>query len=152
MRITILAIGRAKASPESALFEHFVRRLTWPLALREFEEKRALPPARRIASEGKMLLDALPEAAKAVVLDERGASIGSADFAARLGQWRDEGAQDICFLIGGADGHAPEARARADLLLGLGRMTWPHLLVRALLAEQLYRAQSILAGHPYHRG
>jgi 23S rRNA (pseudouridine1915-N3)-methyltransferase len=151
MRITILAIGRAKASPESVLYDHFVRRLGWPVSLRELEEKRVLPTAKRIAREGELLLDAVPPGGKLVVLDERGGALTSQEFAGQLGLWRDQAAQDVCFLIGGADGHAAEVRAKADLLLSLGRMTWPHLLVRALLAEQLYRAQSILAGHPYHR-
>jgi 23S rRNA (pseudouridine1915-N3)-methyltransferase len=86
-----------------------------------------------------------------VALDERGKALASEAFARRIAGWRDGGAQDLAFLIGGADGHAPAVRERADFLLSLGPMTWPHLMVRAMLAEQLYRAQQILAGHPYHR-
>jgi 23S rRNA (pseudouridine1915-N3)-methyltransferase len=87
-----------------------------------------------------------------VVLDERGKAEASAAFAARLGAWRDDGVRNVAFLIGGADGHDARVRKRADAILSFGAMTWPHLLVRAMLAEQLYRAHSILAGHPYHRG
>jgi 23S rRNA (pseudouridine1915-N3)-methyltransferase len=151
VRITILAIGRAKAGPETALYEHFVRRIAWPVTLRELEEKRQLPTAQRIAREGALLSEALPAGARSIALDERGVLQSSEEFAALLGQWRDQGTPEICFMIGGADGHAEPVRARADLLLALGRMTWPHLVVRSLLAEQLYRAQTILSGHPYHR-
>ena len=86
-----------------------------------------------------------------IALDERGKNLTSADLARKLGQWRDEGRADVAFLIGGADGHGPGVKERADLVLSLGAMTWPHMLVRALLAEQLFRAQCILEGHPYHR-
>jgi 23S rRNA (pseudouridine1915-N3)-methyltransferase len=151
LRITILAVGRAKAGPETALYDHFVRRIAWPVTLREVEEKRQLPAAQRIAREGVLLSEAAPAGARIVALDERGALQSSEEFAGLLGQWRDQGTQDVCFMIGGADGHAEPIRARADLLLALGRMTWPHLVVRGLLAEQLYRAQTILSGHPYHR-
>jgi 23S rRNA (pseudouridine1915-N3)-methyltransferase len=86
-----------------------------------------------------------------VALDERGKALPSEAFAAKIGDWRDRGAGDLAFLIGGADGHGDAVRARADFLLAFGPMTWPHMLVRGMLAEQLYRAQQILAGHPYHR-
>jgi 23S rRNA (pseudouridine1915-N3)-methyltransferase len=155
VRILIVAVGRARAGPARALFEEYRARLTWPLELIEVEEKRALPPDQRRAREAELLLAALPRKAAGrvvlVALDERGKTLGSAELAGHLGGWRDEGAAEIAFLIGGADGHGEAVVRRADLVLSLGRMTWPHLLVRALLAEQLYRAQSILAGHPYHR-
>jgi 23S rRNA (pseudouridine1915-N3)-methyltransferase len=93
-----------------------------------------------------------PPGTVTVLLDERGVSLTSEEFAARLGRWRDHGRRDIRFVIGGADGHDEAARQSADLLLAFGRATWPHLLVRAMLAEQLYRAVTILTGHPYHRG
>jgi 23S rRNA (pseudouridine1915-N3)-methyltransferase len=129
------------------------------------EEKRPLPSAALKKREGDLLLAALDAgksgagksgAGKAgrqivVVLDERGRNLSSRDFAAQMGIWRDDGAAEIAFLIGGADGHDDGVRKRADLLLSLGALTWPHQLVRVLLAEQLYRAQQILAGHPYHR-
>lgn len=152
MRIVVAAVGRAKPGPERALFEHYAGRLTWPLTLKEVEEKRPLATVDRMAREADLLLGAVPQGAVVVALDERGRQLPSAAFAARIGAWRDAGTADIAFLVGGADGHAEAVRQRADLLLAFGPMTWPHLLVRGLLAEQLYRAQCILAGHPYHRG
>jgi 23S rRNA (pseudouridine1915-N3)-methyltransferase len=152
MRLALAAVGRAKDGPERALYQHYVRRLAPPgLVLREVEEKRPLPSAQLKAREAELLLATVPDGALVVALDERGTVIDSPTFAARLGGWRDGGITDLCFLIGGADGHGDLVRARADLLVSLGRMTWPHMLVRALLAEQLWRAQAILSGHPYHR-
>jgi len=101
--------------------------------------------------EGELLLAALPRGAKVIALDEIGKTMTSRDFATLLGRWQDDGAQDLAFMIGGADGLSEAARDAADVILSLGRMTWPHMLVRGLLAEQLFRAESILAGHPYHR-
>jgi len=150
MRITVAAVGRAKAGPERALWEDYVKRLTWPVTLKEVEAKGNPPPAERMAREGALLLAALPQGATAVVLDGRGQALSSAALAGRLGKWR-ESVRELAFLIGGADGHGADVLARADVLLSLGPMTWPHLLARAMLAEQLYRAQSILTGHPYHR-
>ena len=106
--------------------------------------------SERKIREGELLLAAVPERALVVALDERGKHVSSADFAKLIGKWGSSGST-IAFLIGGADGHGDAVRARADHLLALGTMTWPHLLVRAMLCEQLYRAQQILAGHPYHR-
>jgi len=120
-----------------------------PVALREVEDKRA--GTGRMAREADLLLNALPKGAAVVALDERGKSLSSIDFAHRIAAWRDDGMGDIAFLIGGADGLDESVRRRADLVLSLGPMTWPHLMVRAMLAEQLYRTQQILAGHPYHR-
>jgi len=151
MRVTLIAVGRSKAGPERDLLDLYSGRLSWPFALREVEEKRPLPPDRRIPREAELLLAQVPEGARLIVLDERGKSLGSEEFAGLLGQWRDDGTQDLAILIGGADGHDPSVRRRADLVLGLGALTWPHMLVRALIAEQLYRAQCILSGHPYHR-
>ena len=151
MRLWLAAVGRIRPGPEQDLFAQYARRLTPPLAVREVEEKRPLPTPERMAREGELLLAALPIGAVVVALDERGRTMDSPAFAQRLGRWRDEGAADLAFAIGGADGHHDTIRQRATLLLSLGAMTWPHMLVRALLAEQLWRAQAILAGHPYHR-
>jgi 23S rRNA (pseudouridine1915-N3)-methyltransferase len=151
MRLLVAAVGKAKPGPEQELFRQYCRRLSPPPTLREVEEKRPLSGPQLKAREAELLLGAVPAGARVVALDERGRDLGSVEFAARLGAWRDEGVQDAAFLIGGADGHGDAVRERADLLLCLGRMTWPHMLVRALLAEQLWRAQAILAGHPYHR-
>jgi 23S rRNA (pseudouridine1915-N3)-methyltransferase len=154
MRILIGAVGRWKAGPTRDLFEDYRQRLTWPVELKEVEEKRALPEAQLKAREAELLLAALDESKgkrAVVVLDERGKPLGSRDFAARLQRFENDGAGEIAFLIGGADGHGEAVLDRADLKLSLGAMTWPHMMVRAMLAEQLYRAQAILSGHPYHR-
>ena len=151
MNILIAAVGKSRPGPERALFDHYRQRLSWSLQLKEVEEKRPLPAAERRAREGALLRAALPKGMVMVALDERGKAMGSAAFAEMLGSWRDSGRADIAFLIGGADGHAEDIRQSADLLLSLGPMTWPHMLVRGLLTEQLFRAETILANHPYHR-
>lgn len=150
MRILIAAVGRARAGPHLELQRLYAERLTWPLDIREVEERRKLSAPERKTREGELLLAALPDRALVVALDERGKNVSSADFAKLIAKWQ-SAAPTIAFLIGGADGHGEPVRARADYLLALGAMTWPHLLVRAMLCEQLYRAQQILAGHPYHR-
>ncbi len=152
MRITLVAVGRAKADPAAELTDLYAARLRWPFELKEVEERRALPPAQLKTREGRLILAALPGGARLVALDERGRGLNSRAFAALVGRWRDEGLRDLAFAIGGAEGLAGEVLEQAALRLSLGPMTWPHLLVRPLLAEQLYRAQCILEGHPYHRG
>jgi 23S rRNA (pseudouridine1915-N3)-methyltransferase len=152
VRITVAAVGRLKAGPELALAEQFRTRITWPVAIREVEERRKLPPDALRRREGELLLAACPDGGTMVALDEAGEMLSSRRFAERIATWRDSGIGDLAFLIGGADGLDGTVRDRAALLLSLGPMTWPHLLVRGLLLEQLYRAQQILAGHPYHRG
>ena len=151
MRLHVAAVGRCKAGPERALYEHFARRVTFPLDLIEVEEKRRLPAKALKKREAELLVARAPEGALLVALDEKGKPFTSLAFAKRLGQWRDDGVKDIAFLIGGAEGLDESLLKRAALVLSLGPMTWPHLMARAMLAEQLYRAQSILAGHPYHR-
>jgi 23S rRNA (pseudouridine1915-N3)-methyltransferase len=122
-----------------------------PAAIIELEEKRRLPPAELKAREAELILAALPAGARLIVLDQRGAEWTSREFADRLRAWRDGGAASLAFAIGGAEGLGGAVIDRADAVLSLGAMTWPHLLVRGMLLEQLYRAQQILAGHPYHR-
>lgn len=151
MRITIAAVGRARGGPVGDLFEQYVRRLAWPVTLKEIEDRRSLPPDRLKAREAELLRGALPDGARIVVLDERGKTLTSRAFADLLRRWRDDGIRDLAFVIGGVEGLEDRLRAQAHLVLSLGPMTWPHLLVRGMLAEQLYRAQQILAGHPYHR-
>jgi 23S rRNA (pseudouridine1915-N3)-methyltransferase len=157
MKLRILAVGRARTGPEAALIAEYQKRLHWPLAIEELEEKRPLSGAELKAREGALLQAAIDRAAKSggrpilVALDERGKSLGSRDFATRLKGWEEQGAPEILFLLGGADGLAAEIRDQASFVLSLGQMTWPHLLARAMLVEQIYRAQQILAGHPYHR-
>ena len=151
MRLTILAVGRLKPGPMKDLADEYAKRIAGPLATREVEERRRLPPAALKEREGALLLDALPPGALAVALDRGGTSLSSEEFAARLARWRDQGTDELAFLIGGADGLADAVLAKARFRLALGAMTWPHLLARVMLLEQLYRAQQILAGHPYHR-
>jgi 23S rRNA (pseudouridine1915-N3)-methyltransferase len=151
MRLTIAAVGRASRGPERDLYEHYAGRIRWPLVLREVEEKRKLPPAQLIEREGELLLAAVPPGAVVVALDRRGKQLASDVFARQLQRWRDQGISDAAFLIGGADGHGEQLLGRAGLVLSFGDMTWPHLLSRGLLAEQIYRAQQLIAGHPYHR-
>jgi 23S rRNA (pseudouridine1915-N3)-methyltransferase len=152
MEILIAAVGRWKSGPARALYEDYAGRSAWPIALVEVEERRKLPPEARREREAALLLAALPPRdLRVVALDEAGTALASAAFAGRLAAWRDQGTRTLAFLIGGDAGHGAAALARAELRLSLGPMTWPHLLVRGMLAEQLYRAQQIIAGHPYHR-
>jgi 23S rRNA (pseudouridine1915-N3)-methyltransferase len=129
----------------------YAGRIAPPPAIVELEEKRRLPPVELKARAAELILGALPTGARLVALDERGAAWTSQEFARRLAAWRDGGAAVIAFAIGGAEGLGPAVIERADAVLSLGAMTWPHFLVRGMLLEQLYRAQQILAGHPYHR-
>ena len=151
MQIVIAAIGRAKGGPERELYQSYVERLPWRVDLKEIEIKKETAVEPRKAKEGEALLAAVPDGARIVALDERGRAEASAAFAKRLEGWRDGGVRTVAFLIGGADGLSDDVRKRADVVLSFGTMTWPHMLVRAMLAEQLYRAHSILSGHPYHR-
>ncbi len=151
MKLTIAAIGRAGRGPERDLYEHYAGRIRWPITLRELEEKKKLPVPQLIEREGQLLLAAAPPQALLVALDRRGKTLDSAAFARLLQRWRDDSMSDVAFLIGGADGHGEALLKRARFVLSFGAMTWPHLLARAMLAEQIYRAQQLLAGHPYHR-
>ena len=138
MLLHIVARGKIGRSPEAELVARYQKRLTWPFKLSELPET------------GGKASDPLSPS-RTVLLDERGKQLSSEELAAILGRWRDEGVRETRFVLGAADGHSESERAGADLLLAMGAMTWPHLLARAMLAEQLYRATTILAGHPYHR-
>lgn len=154
MRLWLCAVGRLRAGPERALVEDYAARLTRagrPLSLGPLEVREVDARGGGAAAEGALLLRAAPDGAQLVALDERGRAMGSPDLARALAGWRDDGARDAAFLIGGADGHGPAVRDAAHLVLSFGPMVWPHALARAMLAEQLYRATSILAGSPYHR-
>jgi len=152
MRLQIIVVGRLKAGPLQDLAQEYTSRITWKLSFREVEERRKLPAPALKTREGELLLAAVPKGATLVALDAGGKQLASEAFAARIAAWRDNGAADLSFLIGGADGIAEPVLTRADFVLSLGAMIWPHLLARIMLLEQLYRAQQILAGHPYHRG
>jgi 23S rRNA (pseudouridine1915-N3)-methyltransferase len=133
----IIARGRIGRGPEAELVERYLKRIAWPVKLTELAERGATPaPAANSVT---------------VLFDEKGETLGSVEFARKLEAWRDGGKREARFLIGGADGFGEGERARADLILSFGRATWPHLLARAMLAEQLFRATSLLANHPYHR-
>jgi 23S rRNA (pseudouridine1915-N3)-methyltransferase len=138
MLLHIVARGKIARSPEGELVERYLKRISWPVKVTELPESggRVPPPAEQSVT---------------ILLDEKGEQLGSLAFAEKLRAWRDDGRREARFMIGGADGFGEEERARADLLLAFGRATWPHLLARAMLAEQLWRATSILANHPYHR-
>ena len=137
MRLHIVARGKIGRSPEAELVERYLNRISWPTTLTELPERGATPAA--------------VQNSVTIVLDERGESLSSTALARKLEAWRDGGKREARFLIGAADGHSAKERSAADLLLSFGPATWPHLLVRAMLAEQLFRAVSILANHPYHR-
>lgn len=151
MRITIAAVGRLRAGPMQDLLAEYLRRLTWPCDLKEVEEKRQMPPEALKRREGELLLQSLPKQARLIVLDGRGKALTSEAFARVIQDHREAGTGDLAFAIGGAEGLSEAVRAAAERSIAFGAMTWPHLLVRVMLAEQLYRAQSILTGHPYHR-
>ena len=139
MLLHVVARGKIGRSPEAELIARYEKRLTWPAKFTELPE-----------TGGKAAEPASPF--RTVLLDERGKNLSSEELAAILERWRDDGVREARFVLGATDGHSREERAQADLLLAFGKATWPHLLARAMLTEQLYRATSILAGHPYHRG
>ncbi len=152
MRIVIAAVGRLRRGPEHDLLESYRRRMHWPVTIREVEERRPLPAPERRRREGALLRAAVPEGAVLVALHEHGSQMDSRQFAARIAGWQSGGRPDLAFVIGGADGLDAALLADADLRLSFGSMTWPHMLARGMLLEQIYRAQQILAGHPYHKG
>ena len=138
MLLHIIARGKIGRGPEAELVERYLQRVSWPTKLTELPDRggRMPPPADNDVN---------------ILLDEKGEQLSSPEFAGRLERWRDDGKREVRFLIGAADGFSHVQRGEADLLLAFGRATWPHLLARAMLAEQLWRATSILANHPYHR-
>lgn len=140
-----------RRGPFSDLQAYYAGRIAPPVAIAELDEKRPLPPDRLKVREAELILAALPAGARLVALDGRGRQWSSRDFADRLADWRDRGVAALAFVIGGAEGLDQRLIDSADAVLSLGAMTWPHLLARCMLLEQLYRAQQILAGHPYHR-
>ncbi|MEZ5812288.1 MAG: 23S rRNA (pseudouridine(1915)-N(3))-methyltransferase RlmH [Rhizobiaceae bacterium] len=160
MRISVHAIGRLKRGPERELCDRYFERFARagpPLGLefaglREFAEGRAGDAAARRREEGERLRKAVEGGQGLILLDETGRNLDSRAFAAMLAGLRDEGVRDCVVAIGGPDGHDPELRAAARQVISFGKLTWPHQLARIMLAEQLYRATTILAGHPYHRG
>jgi 23S rRNA (pseudouridine1915-N3)-methyltransferase len=160
MRIVVAAVGRLKHGSETELSERYRKRAIQTgrqLGLRDVEiveirESRAPDAGKRMIEESIALANIIPQNAAVVLLDPRGENLDSAEFATRLAKWRANGRPATIFLIGGADGLAASLHEKAELRLSFGAATWPHQLVRAMLLEQLYRATTILSGHPYHRG
>jgi len=160
VRVLISAVGRMKAGPERELVSRYIERARAtgkPLALTpvdclEYAESRAASAAQRKTEEARLLTGGLPPGASICALDERGKSLSSLDLAEWIARLRDGGTPALAFVIGGADGLDPGLVERADKVIGLSKLTWPHQLVRIMLAEQIYRATTILSGHPYHRG
>ena len=138
MLLHIVARGRIGRGPEAELVERYLKRIAWPTKVTELPDAGGREPAATDRSV-------------TILLDETGESLSSTELAKKLERWRDDGVREARFMIGAADGFDDTARAKADLLLSFGRATWPHLLARTMLAEQLFRATSILANHPYHR-
>ncbi|WP_425073865.1 23S rRNA (pseudouridine(1915)-N(3))-methyltransferase RlmH [Sagittula sp. S175] len=155
MRVHLCVVGRLRAGPERELVSDYIDRFDktgrgmglGPVTVTEVEDRKG----GGMAAEAVLLRKALPGGAKLCVLDERGRVMTSPEFAGEMAKWRDTGCSDVAFVIGGADGIDPALRAEADFALSFGKMVWPHMLVRVMLSEQLYRAASILGGAPYHR-
>ena len=160
MRIAIAAVGRLKQGPERELAERYRKRASdagrsvglTAFDVIEIRESRADNVGRRMLEESIAIANVIPDRAVTVILDERGESVSSASFAGHLQAWRTQSRPAAVFMVGGADGLAPSLRERANLAIAFGTATWPHQLVRIMLLEQLYRAVTMLSGHPYHRG
>lgn len=145
MKAWIIAIGKCKhSSPESTIIAEYVKRSGWDVIIKEKDNSTQ-------EEEAKFLQSSVPHGAKIVVLDERGVNISSLELATKVEHWITDGCSEICFLIGGADGHLQSTRDKADLILSFGKLTLPHMLMRAVLSEQIYRIQTIINHHPYHR-
>ena len=155
MRLTLCVVGRLRNGPEKDLFSDYIDRFEktgrgmglGPVEVVEVEDRKG----GGMQAEAELLLRAIPKGAILLAMDERGKTMTSPQFARQIAKWRDEGAQSLAIVIGGADGLSPELREQADMSLSFGKMVWPHMLARVMLAEQLYRAASILGGSPYHR-
>lgn len=145
MKVTILAIGKCKKnSPEAQLISEYVKRSAWEITIKEKDNSDQ-------QDEAKFLQTSIPSHAKVIVLDERGENLKSLQLAAQIENWQLNGCSELCFIIGGADGHLQTTRDKADLILSFGKLTLPHMLMRAVLTEQIYRLQTIINHHPYHR-
>lgn len=145
MKITLGVIGKCKpSSPEAEIIKRYQERLKWELKIKEKDNSTQ-------QEEAKFLASAIPTGSKVIVLDERGKNMTSPELAKIVENWMQQGCSEICFLIGGADGHLEETRQKADLVLSFGKLTLPHILMRAVLAEQIYRLETIINHHPYHK-
>ena len=144
MKFHILAIGQLKQGPEKDLLEQYSKRITWSLAIKELNP-------RKPSDTSSLILKNIPDSSAVIALDERGKNLNSLEFFGLIQNYLDSGVKNLSFLIGGADGFEEAVRSKADHLISFGRLTWPHMVVRALLVEQLYRSQQIINRHPYHR-
>ena len=145
MKINIIAIGKCKKnSPEYAIIEEYSKRSSWQINIKEKDNSNQ-------KDEAIFLTSSIPNNAKTIVLDERGQNLKSTELSKIIENWQLNGTSEICFLIGGADGHLQSTRDKGDLILSFGKLTLPHMLMRAVLSEQIYRIQTIISGHPYHR-
>ncbi|MDY0028434.1 MAG: 23S rRNA (pseudouridine(1915)-N(3))-methyltransferase RlmH [Pseudobdellovibrionaceae bacterium] len=149
-KIDLLVVGKVKKGPWKDLIEDYVQRLKWPVTITEIESKYSDPKTQQ-EHEQRLILSKLDESSFVVVLDERGDGLRSLDFSQTIEKLRDTGIDKISFLIGGAEGFTDEVRSKANMLLSFGQQTWPHVMARVMLLEQIYRAQQISSGHPYHR-
>ncbi len=145
MKVTIIAIGKCKnGSPEAQIIAEYMKRSGWNVVIKEKDNSTQ-------EDEARFLQNSIPQGSKVIVLDERGVNIGSIELAEKIASWLNNGCSELCFLIGGADGHLQSTRDMADLVLSFGKLTLPHMLMRAVLCEQIYRVQTIINHHPYHR-
>lgn len=151
MRVTLAAVGRMKDSPEKVLLEKYIRQLPWTFVIKEIEIKKTLDTNQRKDAEAQKLLEACNGAHKLIALDERGENKSSESLATHIADWQQQGCSHLGIIIGGQDGLSQSVHDSSHLLLSFGKLTWPHMLVRTMLAEQLYRVHTILSGHPYNR-
>lgn len=151
MKITIAAVGKMKSPPLLSVINDYLKRIPWNITILEVEEKRPFNPEKLKEAEGELLLKSADKNAYIIALDENGKSLRSLEFAGKLKEISNSGISDIILIIGGANGLSENILNSADFKLSLGKMTWPHMLVRVMLAEQLYRAYSVITNHPYHR-
>ena len=152
MKVSIIAIGKDKrSSPTFQLFEEYKKRTNWNIQLKELEYKKSLPPEQLKEKEASLLLDNIDPSSIIIALDENGKNISSEQLASQFKTWQDEGNSSFAFLIGGAAGHGQAVLNKAHLKLSFGKLTWPHMMARAMLAEQIYRINTIISGHPYHK-
>lgn len=152
MEVLIVAVGKTRKGPEQALVERYRERTRWNVTVKEVSEQHHDSLEQRLAREGEAILKLVPKGAFVFALDSRGNQLESTEFAKKIANLADDGHATIAFVIGGPDGHDKAVIERADHLLSLGKMTWPHMVARAMLAEQIYRAWTIAARHPYHLG
>lgn len=146
MHITIVAVGRLKPSPLQSLMTDYTTQLQWKIGVKELDSKEESK-----STFGEKFCALIPPQSYIIALDEKGASLSSREFSQHIEKYQTQGHSHLCFLIGAANGLPPLAKTKAHLTISFGRATWPHMMVRLLLVEQLYRAQQILSGHPYHR-